>query len=81
MIFASDNQNQKEDHMERESSKEYRLDIDIGYITKSPCRECPISSSLPECSSCCEMLTQLQELLVGSISCSKSFSECEEYSI
>ena len=67
--------------MEKEMSKEYRLDIDIGYIKKSPCRECPIQSSLPECSSRCEMLTQLQELLIGSISCSKSFSECEEYSV
>lgn len=67
--------------MDRENIREYRLDIDIGYITKSPCRECPIKSSLPECSSCCETLTQLQELLVGSISCSKSFSECEEYSV
>ena len=81
MIFAGDNQTQKEEHMEREHSKEYRLDIDIGYIKKSPCRECPIKSNLPECSSCCEMLTKLQDLLVGSISCSKSFSECEEYSI
>ena len=66
--------------MEEQSIRENRFDIDIGYITKSPCRECPKVSSLPECSSCCEMLTQLQELLVGSISCSKSFSECEEYS-
>jgi len=81
MIFASDNQTQKEDHMEREYSKEYRLDIDIGYITKSPCRECPIKSSLPECSDRCEMLAQLQELLIGSISCSQSFSNREEYSI
>ena len=67
--------------MERENVREYRLDIDIGYITKSPCRECSMQSSLPECSSCCEVLTQLQELLIGSISCSKSFSECEEYSV
>jgi len=67
--------------MERERIREYRFDIDIGYITKSPCRECPIKSSLPECSSCCNMLTQLQKLLAGSISCSKSFSECEEYSV
>lgn len=81
MIFAYDNQNQKEDHMERENIREYRLDIDIGYITKSPCRECPIKGSLPECSGRCEMLTQLQELLIGSISCSKSFSNREEYSI
>ncbi|MBW2604451.1 MAG: hypothetical protein JRE28_09085 [Deltaproteobacteria bacterium] len=67
--------------MEKQSIRENRFDIDIGYITKSPCRECPIKSSLPECSSCCERLTQLQELLAGSISCSKNFSECEEYSI
>ena len=81
MIFAYDSQNQKEDHMKKESPREYRLDIDIGYITKSPCRECPIKNNLPECASRCEMLTQLQELLVGAISCSKSFSDCEEYSI
>jgi hypothetical protein len=81
MIFACDKQNQKEDHMERDNVREYRFDIDIGYITKSPCRECPIKSSLPECSNRCEMLTQLQELLIGSISCSQSFSNREEYSI
>jgi hypothetical protein len=81
MIFAYDNQNHKEDHMKEQCIRENRLDIDIGYITKSPCRECPIKNSLPECSSCCETLSQLQELLVGSISCSKSFSDCEEYSI
>ena len=67
--------------MEEQSLRENRFDIDIGYITKSPCRECPIQSSLPECSSCCEMLAQLQELLIGSISCSQSFSNREEYSI
>ena len=67
--------------MEKENTREYRFDIDIGYITKSPCRECSIKSSLPECSSRCEILTKIQELLVGSVSCSKSFSECEEYSI
>ncbi|MGB5990800.1 MAG: hypothetical protein WBG61_00625 [Desulfobacterales bacterium] len=67
--------------MEKQSIRENRFDIDIGYITKSPCRECPIKSSLPECSSRCETLTQLQELLIGSISCSKRFSNREEYSI
>lgn len=67
--------------MEEQNIRENRFDIDIGYITKSPCRECPIKSSLPGCSDRCEMLTHLQELLVGSISCSKSFSDCEEYSI
>lgn len=71
----------KEDHMEEKNVRENRFDLDIGYITKSPCRECPTNNSLPECSSCCEVLAQLQELLVGTISCSKKFLEFEEYHI
>ena len=84
MIFASlpcDPVNQKEYDMEENIVIENRFDIDIGYIKKSPCRECSMKDSLPECSNCCETLAQLQELLVGSISCSKSYSECEEFSI
>ena len=27
--------------MEEKTAVENRLDLDIGYITKSPCRECP----------------------------------------
>ncbi|MEJ2655778.1 MAG: hypothetical protein P8012_01090 [Desulfobacterales bacterium] len=67
--------------MEEKTIKENRFDLDIGYITKSPCRECPFKSNLPECSDCCETLSRLQELLIGSISCSHSFSELEEYSV
>jgi hypothetical protein len=67
--------------MEEKIRREHRFDIDIGYIKKSPCRECPTKRSLPECSDCCETLSKLQELLVDSIACTHSFSELEEYSI
>jgi hypothetical protein len=67
--------------MEEQSILENRFDFDIGHITKSPCRECSVKSNLPECSNDCEILSELQELLIGGISCSKSFSNREEYSI
>ncbi len=67
--------------MEENIIRENRLELDIGYIKKSPCRECPTKNSLPECSDCCKTLSQLQELLVGSISCTRSISEMEEYSV
>jgi hypothetical protein len=67
--------------MEKNIIRENRFELDVGYIKKSPCRECPTKKSLPECSDCCETLSRLQELLVGSISCTLSFSEMEEYSV
>ena len=67
--------------MEEKIIRENRFDLDIGYIKKSPCRECPTNKSLPECSECCETISQLQDLLVGSIMCTHSCSELEEYSV
>ena len=58
-----------------------RLDLDIGFVTKSPCRECFMKNNLPMCSKDCKILIQLQKLLVGIISCSNDFSEVEAYSL
>jgi len=65
--------------MEEKNSVENRFDIDIGYITKSPCRDCLTNYRLPECSNACETLTRLQALLVGGISCSNYVPDFEEY--
>lgn len=70
-----------ENHTEEKIIRENRFELDVGYIKKSPCRECPTKNHLPECSDCCETLSQLQELLIGSISCRHSVSELEEYSV
>jgi len=65
----------------RKNIREYKLDLDIGYLTKSPCRECVIKKSLPRCSNRCLILNQLQERLVDLISCSNNISELETYSL
>jgi hypothetical protein len=67
--------------MGKKINRENHFDLDFGYLTKSPCRECPQKSALPKCSEKCEMLTQLQKLLAGVVSCSNSISELEEYSL
>ena len=63
------------------SIRENKLDFDIGYLTKSPCRECDIKASLPRCSSRCPVLSRLQGLLVNLISCSNDVREFETYSL
>jgi hypothetical protein len=63
------------------SMRENKLDLDIGYLTKSPCRECDIKKNLPRCSNRCPILSRLQELLVDLISCSNDVREFETYSL
>jgi hypothetical protein len=58
-----------------------RFDSEIGYIKKSPCRECVNRSNLPSCSESCKTLIKLQKLLAGTLSCSNSISELEAYSV
>ena len=67
--------------MGEKNIKENKLDLDIGYLTKSPCRECAVKKSLPRCSNRCPILNQLQELLADLISCSNNFTEIETYSL
>ena len=61
--------------------REKKFDIDSGYITKSPCRDCARERNLPHCSNDCQILSQLQTRLVSIISCSNQFSEFEDYSL
>ena len=56
-----------------------KFDLDIGYLTKSPCRECELNSQLPVCSKNCQKLNQFQTLLSGFVSCSNDFDHTEPY--
>lgn len=58
-----------------------KLDYEVSYIAKSPCRDCALENNLPECSNNCWLLSQVQALLAGIISCPSKFSEYEEYSL
>jgi hypothetical protein len=47
-----------------------RFDFEIGYLAKSPCRECKHKNNLPECSDTCKTLDHIQTALARGVSCS-----------
>lgn len=49
----------------------YKFDFEIGYLVKSPCKECETVDCFPECIDTCEMLDKIHSLLCEAISCSK----------
>lgn len=51
----------------------YRFDFEIGYLIKSPCRECQSDSRLPGCADDCVILEKIQTILAESISCTRRF--------
>ena len=65
--------------MKTKIKRENRFDVDGGYITRSPCLDCALRPNLPDCAHNCRTLSQLQALLIGTISCSSQFSEYEAY--
>jgi len=52
----------------------YRFDFEIGYLIKSPCRECDIRDDFPGCMKDCIVLDRIHEVLSFGISCSKRTS-------
>jgi hypothetical protein len=52
----------------------YRFDFEIGYLVKSPCRECEIRDAFPGCMKDCVVLDRIHEVLSFGISCSKRAS-------
>ena len=53
-------------------SSKHRFDFEIGYLVKSPCRDCENRSLIPECAESCNILDRIQTILIDSICCSRS---------
>lgn len=51
----------------------YRFDFEVGYLIKSPCRECRDGNRLPGCADDCVVLEKIQTLLAEGISCTRRF--------
>jgi len=51
----------------------HRFDFEVGYLIKSPCRECQCDSHLPGCADDCVVLAKIQTILAESISCTRRF--------
>ena len=67
--------------MEQRLSENHNFDFDIGYLVKSPCRDCITKDSLPDCIKGCQILDQIQTVLADSIPSEASFSPVETYTV
>jgi len=50
---------------------QYKFDFEVGYLVKSPCRECLKRKKFPKCADDCNDIDKIQTLLAETISCSK----------
>ncbi|MFP4668783.1 MAG: hypothetical protein ACLFMN_08305 [Desulfobacterales bacterium] len=46
------------------------FDFEVGYLKKSPCRDCSRSRELPDCAEQCSLLDRIQTMLAKGVSCS-----------
>jgi len=67
--------------MEQRLSENHNFDFDIGYLVKSPCRDCITKDSLPNCIQGCQILDQIQTVLADSIPSETSISPVETFDI
>ena len=67
--------------MEPRLSETNSFDFDIGYLVKSPCRDCGNREVLPTCVEGCETLDQIQTILADSIPSETSISPVDTYDV
>lgn len=56
-----------------------KFDYEIGYLVKSPCRDCGGYASFPDCMDRCTLLDRVQSALCDSLSSMNNFSAAESY--
>ena len=59
----------------------HRFDFDVGYLVKSPCRDCADRYRFPDCMDNCLSLDKIRTVLANSISCSRSYPSAESHAI
>ena len=67
--------------MDQRLSENHSFDFDIGYLVKSPCRDCGSRKVLPNCVEGCEILDQIQTVLADSIPSETSISPVDTYDV
>ena len=71
----------KGEKMLEKNCENQNFDFDIGYLVKSPCKNCDTRPRFPECMEDCEILDQIQSALSESMSCANNFSAVETYDV
>ncbi len=57
----------------KNSYYKFKFDFEVGYLKKSPCKECNLRNSYPKCADNCKMLDKIQTILSEAISCSRRY--------
>ena len=57
----------------------HKFDYDMGYLVKSPCRNCGTYDRFPDCMDRCVLLDRVQNALSDSLSSVHNFSAAESY--
>ncbi|MBW1647145.1 MAG: hypothetical protein JRJ72_03395 [Deltaproteobacteria bacterium] len=48
-----------------------RFDFEVGYLVRSPCRDCPRRPEFPECREGCRLIDRIQAVLSETVSCQR----------
>ena len=48
----------------------YQFDFEIGYLVKSPCKDCDKRIDFPQCANDCTILDDIHTVLAEAVSCS-----------
>jgi hypothetical protein len=54
-----------------------QLDIEVGHLIKSPCRECRDQDRFPGCARTCAILNEIQIILSTTVSCTRNYGSLE----
>ena len=50
----------------------FKFDFEVGYLVKSPCKECEKRTDFPNCIDDCDKIDKIHEYLLNTISCTRS---------
>jgi hypothetical protein len=56
-----------------------KLDIEVGHLIKSPCRDCPNQDEFPGCARGCSILNDIQIILSATVSCTRNYGSLESF--
>ncbi|MCK4620344.1 MAG: hypothetical protein KAT52_10390 [Desulfobacterales bacterium] len=58
--------------MAKKTVYKYKFDFEVGYLIKSPCKECNKRENFPKCIDDCRALDKIQTILSEVRSCTRS---------
>jgi len=60
-------------HLANKKFYNYKFDFEIGYLVKSPCKECNGRKNFPECIDECNMLDEIHTALSEVVSSARNY--------